>query len=254
MKNIAILGATSGIGAAVATYLAQEQYDLFLLGRNVDKLSNLLHELTNSAIKVSTFLIDYAQEASITDFVTKVDDLQLQFSGAVIITPRPEMTDSNFPGGEYWETLFNNCFIQPLKILESIISCCLPKSKIVIVSGISSIQAIHNHASAFSVLRMMWLAQAKSLANELGPRGIQVNTLSPGGVLTESAKVLINQKAEKNNRSFEEQYNESVSNVPLRKYAEPEEIAAMVEFLLSDKASHLTGLNIACDGGFIQSY
>ncbi len=108
--------------------------------------------------------------------------------------------------------------------------------------------------SSFGVLRSMWLAQAKALSHELGPQHIYVNSVSPGGVLTERAVSKMQEKAKINNRTFQEQYIQSVDNVPLRKYAQPEEIASVVEFFLSDKSNHVTGTNLLCDGGFTRAY
>ena len=122
-----------------------------------------------------------------------------------------------------------------------------------IISGLSSLQVMPEHA-AFGSLRAMWSAHAKALSYQLGPSGIHVNTISPGGMLTEHQKECIMEKARNNQCSFEEQYEKSISNVPLRKYASPLEVANVVEFFLSDKSNHLTGVNIPCDGGFTRCY
>jgi 3-oxoacyl-[acyl-carrier protein] reductase len=60
--------------------------------------------------------------------------------------------------------------------------------------------------------------------------------------------------AEEEHTTFEEQMNEEVSNVPLRKYAEPVEVAKAVEGLLSEFTDHMTGTNFICDGGFTRAY
>lgn len=123
-----------------------------------------------------------------------------------------------------------------------------------IVSGITSIQTLPAHASAFGVLRSMWLSQAKSLAHKLGPQNIHVNTISLGGVLTDYMKAKIEKKARDSNRSYEQQYAESIQNVPLKKYATTQEVSGVIDFLLSENSNHLTGVNIPCEGGFIQGY
>ena len=127
------------------------------------------------------------------------------------------------------------------------------RSKVVIISGISSKQVLSHYATS-NVLRTMWVGQAKTMASALGDKRIHVNTLSLGGVLTEKYSNRLEDKAKENNRSFEEQMDAEVDNVPLKKYASTHDVALAVEGLLSPFTDHISGVNITCDGGFTKSY
>ena len=72
--------------------------------------------------------------------------------------------------------------------------------------------------------------------------------------MTEKYIAKLKKNAEGGGESFDDQMKEEVSNVPLRKYAEPVEVAKAVEGLLSEFSDHITGMNIMCDGGFTRAY
>ena len=245
MKKVIITGATGGVGKGIADYLCTREYELILSARK---------EGPNKAPANSTFYpVDFSDFGSITRYEQWVQQNHSLLDGIVLITPKPLLQNTSFPESCEWEDLFQYGFIGPLEFLKKVIPFLNKEGKVVIISGISSVQYMDNH-SVFGVLRSMWLAQAKAMSFELGPRGIRVNSVSPGGVMTEKGIERMKKKAQDKGLSFEEQYQESTQNVPLRKYAQPEEIGGVVEFLLSDHSNHMTGVNLVCDGGFTRGY
>lgn len=252
MKRIIVTGATGGLGQAISSYLSPN-YQLILSSRCEDKLDTLRFNLKKSADnEIQCKKIDYSDIESPKEYGTWLSRQQT-VDGIVLLTPRPTLKNTLFPTPGEWQDFFQSNFIGPLQLLNQIIPYFNQNGKIVIISGISSTQLMPS-CSTMGVLRSMWLSQAKSLSYELGPKGINVNTLSPGGVLTEGAITRMQKKAASNGLSFDEQYAESVSNVPLRRYAQPQDIASVVEFYLSDKSNHITGTNLTCDGGFTRGY
>jgi 3-oxoacyl-[acyl-carrier protein] reductase len=252
MKKIIITGASGDFGQSFARYLAQEGYHLVLLSRTQEDLDNVKKSLPKSdqKIEVETLTINYSQASSL-----QAERLQPchKADGIVLITPRPAIRNNLFPTPAEWEQLFQDCFIGPLELLKNTIPLLNKPAKIVIISGIASVQYMAEH-SAYGVLRTMWLAQAKAMSYELGPESISVNSISPGGILTEKGIAKMQDRATLNHRTFEQQYEKSVDNVPLRKYAKPEELASVVEFYLSDKSNHITGTNVLFDGGYTKAY
>lgn len=254
MKHILVMCATSHLGQGLIAHLAEEKHPLILMGRNAEKLSRIKHSLKNvdfDAIK--TAIVDFSNESSIHDFERWLQEQKIELQGTVVITPRPKITNNLFPSSREWQDLLQECFIGPLEVIKISLPFYVKNGKILIVSGISSIQVLPEHA-AFGSLRALWLAHAKALSHQLGPQSIHINTISPGGILTDYMHNLIEQKAEKNGRDFESQYAESIANVPLRKYATVQEISNIIDFFLSPKSNHITGVNIACDGGFTKNY
>jgi hypothetical protein len=112
------------------------------------------------------------------------------------------------------------------------------RSKIVIISGISSAQVLGHYATA-NVLRCAWVGEAKTLTFALGERGIHVNTLSLGGTLAPWYRASLEKRAATAGVTFEQRLAEETSNIPLRKYGEPDEVGVAVEGLLSAFSDHM---------------
>ena len=255
LKTILVTGASGGIGKVLCEHLAVKGYNLILAARDLQKLQTQCNELSAmfSEQKFKFMELDFSKPESMTVYFDTIRNETI--NGAVLMPPQPKSSSEYFLPLGQWTTLLQQSFLGPLEALKQITEI-FPKvgrSKIVLISGISSAQVL-SHYAASNVLRLMWVAQAKTLAFALGPKGIHFNTLSLGGVMTEKYKHHLEAKAAHKGVSFDVQTNEEVSNVPLRKYAEPSEVASAVEGLLSEFSDHMTGLNILCDGGFTRAY
>jgi 3-oxoacyl-[acyl-carrier protein] reductase len=90
---------------------------------------------------------------------------------------------------------------------------------------------------------------SKTLANELAPFNITVNNILPGATATDRLKQIIDTKASKQNHSIEEVSHEMLSEIPMGRFAEPNEIAYAAAFLASEYAAYITGINVPVDGG-----
>jgi 3-oxoacyl-[acyl-carrier protein] reductase len=90
---------------------------------------------------------------------------------------------------------------------------------------------------------------SKTLANEVAPWGITVNNILPGATATDRLKQIIEGKAQKQNHSVDEITNEMLSEIPMNRFAQPEEIAYAAAFLASEYAAYITGTNLPIDGG-----
>ena len=256
-RTILVTGPTGGIGATLCTHLAAKGYNLVLAARSSDRLEEAVQSLSKSYPEQNfkSLVLDFADLNSIATAFAKLRSQAISLHGLVVMPPQIPPTDNCLPDSQAWEPIWRNSFVGPLEVVKQSVEL-FPKtgrSKIVIVSGISSAQVLGHYATS-NVLRLAWLAEAKTIAFALGPRGIHVNTLSLGGVVTEKFKARIEQKAKDLGVTFEQQMEAEVANVPLKKYAEPREVACAVEGLLSEFSDHMTGLNILCDGGFTRAY
>ena len=94
---------------------------------------------------------------------------------------------------------------------------------------------------------------AKTLANEIAAHGITVNNILPGYTRTERLNELIDFLAEKESLSADEIRGRWEAEIPMRRLGDPKEFAALAAFLVSERASYITGSSIAVDGGWIKS-
>jgi 3-oxoacyl-[acyl-carrier protein] reductase len=174
-----------------------------------------------------------------------------------MMPPQAPATNNCFPELEEWETLYRRSFVQPVELIKGLLPVLTPsageRTKIVIISGISSAQVLSHYATS-NVLRCAWLAQAKTMAFALGSKNIHVNTVSLGGTMTDAYIEGIQKRALQNQKSYDDQLLEETSNVPLGKYADPQNVSQVVMGLLGTFSDHLSGVNILCDGGFTRAY
>jgi len=104
-----------------------------------------------------------------------------------------------------------------------------------------------------NALRAGILGLTKTLSNELAEHGVLVNAVCPGWTLTGRLEQLAKSKAETSGKTHQAVIQEWAESVPLKRLAQPEEIANLVVFLASEKAGYITGAVIQVDGGFIRS-
>jgi 3-oxoacyl-[acyl-carrier protein] reductase len=117
----------------------------------------------------------------------------------------------------------------------------------------TSVKEPFNGLVLSNVARAGVVAFAKTMSNELGPDNVLVNNVCPGSIWTARAEASSRSQAERAGISLEEAVDRFNQTIPLRRQGQPEELANLVVFLASERASYITGATIQVDGGLIKS-
>ena len=241
-KRIVVTGAGSGIGLAITKSLIQSGANVIAIVRNInsDKINklNYVKEKDENALKIIDINLENEEEVKVKtnrlikdfdDIFGLVNNAGQIFNGLVQMTSRgvfSKMLDINF--------------FAPITITQIILKKMIKnrEGSIVNISSTSS-QDCNEGRAAYSSSKIALEAVTKTLAYELGRYNIRANCVLPG---------LTNTKLMKDNTN-EKVIGEVLKNIALGRIAEPEEIANLVSFLCSSKASYITGQSIRVDGG-----
>ncbi|MGE7602204.1 SDR family oxidoreductase [Peribacillus sp. NPDC097675] len=253
-KNALILASSQGLGKAIAQELVKEGANVMLAARNEEKLAEVQKELS----KLGKGKISY----KVTD-ITKPDDIKslvasmaAEFGGMDILINNaggpPGGTFADF-SDEDWQHSFELNLLSFIRtIRESLPHLKKQGGKIVNIAS-SSIKEPIPGLLLSNTFRTAIVGLAKTLASELAPDKILINTVGPGRIATDRIQHLDRFNAEKLGVNVEEVVGKSLSNIPLGRYGEPEEFAKFVTFLVSGANTYLTGQSYLVDGGMVKS-
>ncbi|GAB1307527.1 SDR family oxidoreductase [Urechidicola sp. KH5] len=252
-KRAFVCGSTQGIGKAAAVGLSEEGVRVTLVARNEEKLKKVLAELSHQELDHDYLVVDFKNPENLQQVVEKhVKDNQYHI--LVNNTGGP-------PGGPIFNAQiheFEAAFTQHLKCNHVLVQALVPKMKVLeygrIINVIStSVKQPLDGLGVSNTIRGAVGNWSKTLANELGQFNITVNNVLPGATSTERLAEIINNKASKTGKTFEQVADIMRSGVPMKRFAAPEEVANAVVFLASEAASYINGINIPVDGGRTKS-
>ncbi len=255
MRTAVVCGATQGIGYECAIELAKQGNRIVLIARNIEKLTavrneiNSINQLENQII-VADFTKPNTLETAIKSWVNKGNVAHILINN----TGGPKGGSiSSAPVSE-----FLNAFNQHLICNHILALALIPGMKneqfgrIINIISTSVKQPLPN-LGVSNTIRGAVANWSKTLANELGQFNITVNNVLPGATMTGRLEFLAQTKADTLDINVEDVFNEMASESPMKRLAQPEEIAAAVGFLASDAASYINGINLPVDGGRTKS-
>jgi len=242
-KKVLVTGAASGIGRAVATRFAGEGYDVCMNDLQSGKLEALIEELPKGDHMVLPG--SYAENKTITEGERLIAknwgalDVLVSCAGIFVKT---DPLDKDL---DRWRLPFDIMLNGCMMMTKLAAKFMLKEGRIIHISSIHGGRA-EKDASGYSMAKAAINQYCRSLAVELAGRNILVNAIAPGFVNT--AMSIVDGKNELEGQWFKDNYISS-HHLPLRRAAEPEEIAGVAFFLAGKDASYITGQVITVDGG-----
>lgn len=246
-KVALVLASSKGLGKAVAIELAKEGARVVICGTDQKALAATEAEVKAIAPgNVASFLCDITDENQRKQLIEKSVKAFGDIEILVTNTGGPAAGKFEQFKLEDWKHLYNLLFLSAVDIIQQVLPAMKKKGfgRILTISSIAVKQPVDNLISSNAV-RTSLLGLVKSLANEVGSFGITVNNLMPGYTQTNRLEKLI-----ENNPKV----TEVKETIPLKRFGTPEEFAAAAAFLVSERASYITGQSLAVDGGWIKGY
>lgn len=249
-KTALVCGASQGIGKACAQQLAKLGANIVLFARNQQALEQVKAELDTAQGQQHQVLVaDFFNPMQVKLQVEKL----VQSTGIDILINN---TGGPAPGPAHTADTedFTKAFALHLVNNQQLVQSVLPHmqkqqwGRIINVISTSVKQPIPG-LGVSNTIRGAVASWSKTLASELGPDNITVNNVLPGATATARLDAIIQGKANKQGISVEQAAENEKAQIPLRRFAEPEEFANAVAFLASPAANYITGINLPVDGG-----
>jgi NAD(P)-dependent dehydrogenase (short-subunit alcohol dehydrogenase family) len=242
-RKALVTGASRGIGRAIAVELAREGCDLALCARGAEPLEALAKELREAGRTVYTQIVDVSDEQAVAGFV---ETAAQQLSGLDVVVSN--VSAGGLKGPDQWRLSFHADLLAFVRIAEAAVPH-LERSDAAAIVAVATTSAFDTlpptSANSYAALKAAVLQHASGLGHALAPKGIRVNSVSPGPIDFPGGAW------DKLHEARPEFYEGIRARIPLGRLGHPEEVARAVAFLASPAASFCTAVNLVVDGGFV---
>lgn len=253
-KVALVVASSQGLGKAIATQLVKEGTNVMITSRNTEKLQAVKEEL----LALNAGKVEYH-----TADITNVDEIKALVARTREVYGKIDILINNAggpPGGTFdnfsdedWQNAFELNLLSYIRMIREVLPDLKKEGGKIINVASSSIKQPIQGLILSNTFRLGVVGLAKTLAEELAPHNILINTVAPGRIATDRIEYLDQLKAERQNITKEQIQEQSLKAIPLSRYGTPEEFANVVTFLASSASSYVTGSSILVDGGLVKA-
>lgn len=239
-----VTGGSSGLGAATAEALVADGARVVLSARRADVLARTVERLGDAAVGVPGDLADATLPARLVEATRSAFG---RLDGGLISVGGPPAADVLATTDEQWRAAFDSVFLGCVRMARTLADALEPGGAVTLVLS-TSVRAPLAGLAISNGLRPGLAMLVKTLADEVGPRGVRVNAVLPGRMDTDRVRWLDSREDDPAaaRRAHEQR-------IPLRRYGDPGEVGRVAAFLLSPAASYVTGTSVAVDGGSLRA-
>ncbi|MFY0682736.1 MAG: SDR family oxidoreductase [Thalassovita sp.] len=253
-KTALVLGASQGLGEAIAEKLAAEGANLVLVARNAEALEANATRLSKThGIQAQGISVDLSDPEATAAFASRVRD-EIKPDMLVANAGGPPPSVSTGVAQEVWQRSAQMLLFSIIQVTEAAVEAMREKKwgRVLAIGSSGVIQPIPNLAVS-NTIRGAVAGFCKTLAGEVAGDGITVNMILPGKIDTARVGQLDTARAGREDKSLEQVRAEIAASLPIKRYGKPEEFASVAAFLLSEPAGYVTGQMTRVDGGMIRS-
>jgi len=254
-KAAAVAASSQGLGFACALELAREGADVALCSRDRGRIDAAAERIRKEApgSKVHAAVVDVSKREDCERFINEASEAFGKLHILVTNTggPRPgaldEISHDDITDG------FDSTLMSAITMMKAAVPHMRASGWGRIVNILSmTVKQPKTNLLVSNTMRPAILGFAKSISNELAAENITVNNVAPGYTRTERLTELAEHISGKGDASMDGVFADWERTIPARRLGKPEELAAMVAFLASDRAGYVTGVTIQVDGGSVQ--
>ena len=240
-RIVLVTGASRGLGAALAYALAAAGADVILWGRDTRALAHQARRLSRFPVRVLTQRVDVTDHAAVRRAVQrclrKFHYVDVLVNNAGIWGGDAALTIDR----RTWQRVIDTDFTSVFFVSQAVVRSMIKRryGKIINISSTSGV-IVHPEAAIYGTVKAGIIHMTRILALEWGPYGVRVNSIAPGVFRTDMTRDMYADRTWCRRRQ---------SDIPLRRFGEPEDIGGLGVFLASSGSDHLTGQTIIIDGG-----
>lgn len=250
-KNALVCGASRGIGNSIAKLMAASGANVTMVARNGSLLERMIRDLDTSRGQVHDFIAaDFSKPAELSQLIAEKVNEPKVYHILVNNTGGPPAGLAIDAQLHEFEMAFTQHLLCSQVLTQAVVDGMRASGYGRIINIIStSVKAPLKGLGVSNTIRGAVANWAKTLSVELGAYGITVNNILPGATSTDRLTQIIENKATKSKSETAEVVQEMTAEIPLGRFASPNEIAYAATFLASEYAAYINGINLPVDGG-----